>query len=233
MGGRRAARQDARRRRPRPGRAPWWPSAPSPSACASSPTTRSCPSRPGPPHGRRADEPRGADGRGRLRLRPPAQEHGDARPDRDRDLLARSKPGLRIINTARGGIVDEEALAEAIRDGKVQGAGLDVFAKEPTTESPLFELPSVVVVPAPRRLDRRGPGQGRRHHRRAGPAGPGRRLRALRGQRRGHRRVRDGPPLHGAGRAAGPVLRRPATTGSRHPRDRVPGRAGRRRAPGS
>ena len=63
------------------------------------------------------------------------------------DMLARAKPGLRIINTARGGIVDEEALAEAIRDGHVQGAGLDVFAKEPTTESPLFELPSVVVAP--------------------------------------------------------------------------------------
>jgi D-3-phosphoglycerate dehydrogenase len=64
-----------------------------------------------------------------------------------KDLLAKSKPGLRIINTARGGIVDEEALAEAIRSGQVQGAGLDVFAKEPTTESPLFELSSVVVAP--------------------------------------------------------------------------------------
>jgi len=50
-----------------------------------------------------------------------------------RDLLAKAKPGLRIINVGRGGIVDEEALAEAIRDGIVQGAGLDVFTKEPTT----------------------------------------------------------------------------------------------------
>ena len=64
-----------------------------------------------------------------------------------RDLLSRAKPGLRLINAGRGGIVDEEALAEAIRDGAVQGAGLDVFAKEPTTESPLFELDSVVVSP--------------------------------------------------------------------------------------
>lgn len=64
-----------------------------------------------------------------------------------KDLLAKAKPGIRIINTARGGIVDEEALAEAIRSGRVQGAGLDVFAKEPTTESPLFELPTVVVTP--------------------------------------------------------------------------------------
>ncbi len=64
-----------------------------------------------------------------------------------RDLLAKAKPGIRIINTARGGIVDEEALAEAIRDGIVAGAGLDVFAKEPCTESPLFSLPQVVVSP--------------------------------------------------------------------------------------
>ncbi len=64
-----------------------------------------------------------------------------------KDLLAKSKPGLRIVNTARGGIVDEEALADAIRSGRLQGAGLDVFAKEPATESPLFELPSVIVTP--------------------------------------------------------------------------------------
>src|ERR1700728_296589 len=64
-----------------------------------------------------------------------------------RDLLAKAKPGIRIINTARGGIIDEEALAEAVRDGIVAGAGIDVFAKEPTTESPLFALDSVVVSP--------------------------------------------------------------------------------------
>jgi D-3-phosphoglycerate dehydrogenase len=64
-----------------------------------------------------------------------------------RDLLAKAKPGLRIINTARGSIVDEDALADAIRDGTVQGAGLDVFAVEPTTQSPLFALDSVVVTP--------------------------------------------------------------------------------------
>ena len=64
-----------------------------------------------------------------------------------RELLAKAKPGIRIINTARGGIVDEEALADAIRGGIVAGAGLDVFAAEPCTESPLFELPGVVVSP--------------------------------------------------------------------------------------
>jgi D-3-phosphoglycerate dehydrogenase / 2-oxoglutarate reductase len=64
-----------------------------------------------------------------------------------RDLLAKAKPGIRIVNTARGGIVDEEALHEAVMSGHVAGAGLDVFNEEPTTKSPLFELESVVVTP--------------------------------------------------------------------------------------
>jgi D-3-phosphoglycerate dehydrogenase len=64
-----------------------------------------------------------------------------------RDLLLKAKPSLRVINVARGGIVDEIALADAIRDGVIAGAALDVFAKEPTTESPLFALDSVVVTP--------------------------------------------------------------------------------------
>ena len=65
----------------------------------------------------------------------------------DAAALVKTKPGVRIINVARGGIVNETDLADAIRNGHVQGAALDVFEKEPTTESPLFELPSVVVVP--------------------------------------------------------------------------------------
>jgi D-3-phosphoglycerate dehydrogenase len=64
-----------------------------------------------------------------------------------RELLLKAKPGLRIVNVARGGIVDETALAEALRDGTVAGAALDVFATEPTTESPLFGIDSVVVTP--------------------------------------------------------------------------------------
>ncbi len=63
------------------------------------------------------------------------------------EMLSRAKPGLRIINTARGGIIDEKALYDAIISGKVQGAGLDVFDSEPCTDSPLFTLPSVVVTP--------------------------------------------------------------------------------------
>jgi D-3-phosphoglycerate dehydrogenase / 2-oxoglutarate reductase len=57
------------------------------------------------------------------------------------------KPGVRIINAARGGIVDESALASALADGRVAGAALDVYATEPCTDSPLFRLPNVVVTP--------------------------------------------------------------------------------------
>ncbi len=64
-----------------------------------------------------------------------------------RELLLKAKPTLRIINAARGGIVDEAALAEAVRDGVIAGAALDVFDSEPTTESPLFGLESIVVTP--------------------------------------------------------------------------------------
>jgi D-3-phosphoglycerate dehydrogenase len=64
-----------------------------------------------------------------------------------KEALTKVKPTVRIINAARGGIVDEAALAEALREGRVAGAGIDVFATEPTTESPLFEFESVVVTP--------------------------------------------------------------------------------------
>src|ERR687891_1296486 len=61
--------------------------------------------------------------------------------------LAAMKRGARLVNTARGGLVDEAALAKAVGDGQLAGAALDVFAEEPTTASPLFELDSVVVTP--------------------------------------------------------------------------------------
>jgi D-3-phosphoglycerate dehydrogenase len=63
------------------------------------------------------------------------------------EALRKVKPSVRIINAARGGIVDEAALYSAIKEGRVAGAGLDVYAKEPCTDSPLFELDSVVAVP--------------------------------------------------------------------------------------
>jgi D-3-phosphoglycerate dehydrogenase len=63
------------------------------------------------------------------------------------EQLARVKPGVRIVNAARGGIVEETALHAAIKEGRVAGAGLDVYATEPCTDSPLFELDSVVATP--------------------------------------------------------------------------------------
>jgi D-3-phosphoglycerate dehydrogenase len=65
----------------------------------------------------------------------------------DKDLLAKTKPGVIIVNAARGGLVDEAALAEAVARGHVRAAGIDVFASEPCTDSPLFDLPQVVVTP--------------------------------------------------------------------------------------
>jgi D-3-phosphoglycerate dehydrogenase len=64
-----------------------------------------------------------------------------------KEALTKVKPSVIIVNAARGGIVDEEALASAVAEGRVAGAGIDVYAKEPTTESPLFEHESVVVTP--------------------------------------------------------------------------------------
>ena len=64
-----------------------------------------------------------------------------------REAIAKLKPGVRIINCARGGLVDENALAEALKSGNVAGAAFDVFAVEPATDSPLFNLPNVVVTP--------------------------------------------------------------------------------------
>ena len=63
------------------------------------------------------------------------------------EALKLVKPSVRIINAARGGIIDEQALADALREGRVAGAGIDVWAKEPCTDSPLFEFESVVVTP--------------------------------------------------------------------------------------
>lgn len=63
------------------------------------------------------------------------------------DELARTKKGVLIVNAARGGLIDEAALADAVRSGQVGGAGIDVYAKEPCTDSPLFGLPGVVATP--------------------------------------------------------------------------------------
>jgi D-3-phosphoglycerate dehydrogenase / 2-oxoglutarate reductase len=61
--------------------------------------------------------------------------------------LRAMKPRALLVNTARGGIVDEDALHTALSQGWIGGAGLDVFSTEPMTDSPLFALPNVVVTP--------------------------------------------------------------------------------------
>ncbi|MCL4207815.1 MAG: phosphoglycerate dehydrogenase [Pirellulaceae bacterium] len=57
------------------------------------------------------------------------------------------KPGVRLINAARGGIYDEAALIEGLKSGRIGGVALDVFANEPCTDSPLFQMPNVVCTP--------------------------------------------------------------------------------------
>ena len=65
----------------------------------------------------------------------------------NRESLRRIKPGARLINCARGGIYDEEALVEGLQDGTLAGVALDVFTDEPCTDSPLFGMPGVLCTP--------------------------------------------------------------------------------------
>jgi D-3-phosphoglycerate dehydrogenase len=65
----------------------------------------------------------------------------------DHEALAKVKPGAILVNAARGGIVDEAALFDALKQGRLGAAGLDVYASEPCTDSPLFDLDTVVVTP--------------------------------------------------------------------------------------
>ena len=124
-----------------------------------------------------------------------------------KELLGRAKPGLRLVNVARGGIVDEEALTWAVQEGLVAGAALDVFATEPTTSSSLFELDEVVVTPHLGASTREAQDK-------AGDTIAEMVQLALAGEFVpfavnviGRRGVGDGPAVPPAGRAAGPAVR--------------------------
>src|SRR6201999_3137648 len=65
----------------------------------------------------------------------------------DAGAIAKAKKGVRVINCARGGLVDEAALRAALDSGQVAGAAFDVFTEEPAKENPLFNHPNVVCTP--------------------------------------------------------------------------------------
>ncbi|HHG90902.1 MAG TPA: phosphoglycerate dehydrogenase, partial [Devosia sp.] len=65
----------------------------------------------------------------------------------DAQAFAKMKPGMRVINCARGGLIDEAALKAALESGKVKGAALDVFLNEPAKDNPLFEMENVICTP--------------------------------------------------------------------------------------
>lgn len=65
----------------------------------------------------------------------------------DAKALAKTKKGVRIVNCARGGLIDEKALYDALKSGQVAGAALDVFEVEPAENNPLFDLPNVICTP--------------------------------------------------------------------------------------
>ena len=66
----------------------------------------------------------------------------------DADVMAKMRPSSYLINTSRGAVVDELALAEALTDGRIAGAGIDVFEQEPPDDdNPLLKLPNVILTP--------------------------------------------------------------------------------------
>ncbi len=65
----------------------------------------------------------------------------------DAETLAKCKPGAILVNTCRGGVVDTDALVEALRNGPLAAAGLDIYENEPAVPHELVKLPNTVLVP--------------------------------------------------------------------------------------
>ena len=65
----------------------------------------------------------------------------------NRDTLAKMKPSAYLINAARGPLVNEDDLYDALKNGRIMGAALDVYSQEPLKDSPLFQLDNIVVLP--------------------------------------------------------------------------------------
>ncbi len=124
------------------------------------------------------------------------------------DQLATVKPSLILVNAARGGIVDEAALYAALKEGRVAAAGLDVYATEPCTDSPLFELENVVATPHLGASTDEAQEKAGVVGREVGPPRARRRPGARRGQRPGRRHRRGRAPRHPAGREPRPVPHR-------------------------
>ena len=140
------------------------------------------------------------------------------------EQLATVKPSVILVNAARGGIVDEDALYAALKEGRVAAAGLDVYATEPCTDSPLFELENVVATPHLGASTDEAQEKAGVVGREVGAARAGRRAGARRGQRPGRRHRRGRPARHPARRAPRPVLHR-----ARRRRARAAGHRGARR----
>ncbi len=134
------------------------------------------------------------------------------------EQLAKAKPSLVLVNAARGGIVDEDALYAALKEGRIAAAGLDVFATEPCTDSPLFELENVVATPHLGASTDEAQEKAGIAVARSVRLALVRRARPRRGQRPGRRDRRGRPPRHPAHREARPHLHRPGRRG--RPADR-------------
>ena len=147
-----------------------------------------------------------------------------------REALAKTKTGVRIVNCARGGLIDEAALKDALESGHVAGAALDVFAEEPAKDESAVRHAGPDLHAASRRLDHRGAGQRRDPGRRADERFPAARRNYQRGERAVPvgRRSAAAQALHGPGGEARPAGR--ADRGDRDPLDRRRGRGRGRRA---